>query len=897
MKRSPYILCFLVTALPGRAGDKISYAREILPILSENCFHCHGPDKERREAKLRLDVREKAIGALAWDPAKPENSEALIRIFSDDEDEIMPPPDSHRTLSETDRNLIRRWVEQGAEYETHWAFVAPPMEVPVPETKDATWPENPIDSFILSRLESESLSPTQPASPERWLRRATYTLTGLPPTQAELDSFLADESSAAKETVVDRLLASPRYGEHMATPWLDVARYADSFGYQADTETKAWPYRDWVIRAFNRNLPIDEFIIDQLAGDLLPGATREQKLATAFNRIHRKTNEGGSVPEEWRQEGISDRVHAVGTAFMGLTMECARCHDHKYDPITAKDYYSMGAFFNSIDEHGMLQGGSTKGNLVPAPALELPTPEQEAALATLGNKVAEAEAALAAHVSGSDSAFENWLSSGKKFISPDLAARFGFEEKPLKNSVPGGKPANIGSNRLAPGKEGNALLTNGDSVASLPSLGISHADQPFSVSLWLKPGETYPRAVVFANTTTSGENHSGFLLVLKEGHLVWTLAREIPGCAASISSSEPIPTGQWTHVTVTNDGSRKASGLGMFINGATAATNTVCDNLTRDMPVGGGIGLGARGADFGFRGGMIDGLSVHLRDITQFEAAMECGIEPDQSDGALRDYYLSAIDPASRELRKKLNAARAAFREEQNKVREIVTMRESAEPIPHFILKRGDYTMPAERVGRETPDWLPPFPEGEPRNRLGFARWLTSPEHPLTARVTINRIWQEIFGTGLVATSENFGLQGAQPSHPELLDWLARDFINHGWDQKRAIRQMLLSATYGQDSSASPELRERDPDNALLARARPPPHRRAAARLRAGPLRSPRGKHRRPTGQALPGARIDVEDAQQLPAGIQGGQRRRPPPPLALHLLAAHHHPAQHDHL
>jgi len=838
LKRHLSIACLLAAAPLSQAAEKISYSREILPILSDKCFFCHGPDKEERKEDLRLDIRAEAIKAFAWDPEKPDKSEALIRIFSGDEDEIMPPPDSHRVLSTEQKNLIKLWVEQGAEYETHWAFVAPPKEIPVPETKDKTWAKSPIDSFVLARLEKEGLAPSQPAPPERWLRRVTLTLTGLPPTQPEIDSFLADTSPTAKDTVANRLLASPRFGEHMATPWLDVARYADSFGYQADVDTEAWPYRDWVIKAFNDNLPFDQFITDQLAGDLLPGATREQKLATAFNRIHRKTNEGGSVPEEFRQDGISDRIHTVGTAFMALTFECSRCHDHKYDPITAKDYYSMGAFFNSIDEFGIM--GYANG-ILPQPALALPTPEQEAKLTSLGKATTDAESALAAHTVSADAGFDAWLSSAKTFPEADLAGRFAFDgdaNAALLNAVDPKTSAGIGANALMPGQNGNGVLTNGDDAVGIPDFGIRHADQPFSVSLWLKTGEAYPSVVVFANSTSADVPYSGYELLLENGRLAWTLAREFPGNAASINTTAKIPVGEWTHVTVTSDGSRRASGLRLFLNGQPAETTIASDTLTRDFKASSGIKFAARSRFPGLRGGMIDGVSVHLRYITPLEVlAIHKGtplaeIPADRSQ--LRDYYLSAIDPIARDLSAKLSAARAAYRAEQDNVREIVTMRESAEPIPAYILTRGDYTMPGEKVGRDTPDWLPPFPEGQPRNRLGFTKWLTSPDHPLTARVTINRIWQEIFGHGIVATSDNFGLQGEQPSHPELLDWLARDFMNHGWDQKRAIREMVLSAAYGQDSTASAELRERDPHNALLARG--PSRRLSAEQLRDSAL-------------------------------------------------------------
>ncbi len=837
MKIINQIFIFLAIApLVQAAAEKVSYARQILPILSENCFYCHGPDKKHRQEDLRLDIRAAAIEAFAWDPENPPESEALIRIFSDDKDEVMPPPESHRTLTAQQKDLIKEWVEQGAEYETHWAFVAPPKEIPVPPTADIIWPKNPIDSFILARLEKEKLSPSEPASAERWLRRVTYDLTGLPPTQAEIDAFLTENSPSAKETVVDRLLASPRFGERMATPWLDVARYADSFGYQSDVDMQVWPYRDWVIKAFNENLRFDQFITQQLAGDLLPEATRDQKLATAFNRIHRKTNEGGSVPEEFRQDGISDRIHTVGTAFMALTMECSRCHDHKYDPITAKDYYSMGAFFNSIDEFGLI--GWANG-ILPQPALELPSPEQEAQLTTLKQQIAAAEAAYAAHLVAAEPAFQVWLTGEKSFPEADLAGRFSFDATPdaLASLVNPEHKAGISANQLAPGHIGSGILTDGDAAITIPDYNLRSPDQPFSVSLWLKPAEDYPRAVVFQNTTSADVPYSGYEVVLQNGKLSWSLAREFPGNAATISTTAPIPTNEWTHLTVTNDGSREASGLKIYLNGQPAETTVLADTLTRNFVSGNKISFGARSRDPGLRGGMVDEISVHTRAITPAEVAAIFSGKPlaETTDAArLREYYLSAVDPAARDLASKLSTARTAYRDAQAGTPEIVTMRESAKPVPAHILTRGDYTMIGEKVERETPDWLPPFPADQPRNRLGFAKWLTSPDHPLTSRVMINRIWQEVFGKGIVVTSDNFGLQGAQPSHPALLDWLARDFMNHGWDHKRAIRQMVLSATYAQDSKISQELRERDPANTLLARG--PARRLTAEQLRDSAL-------------------------------------------------------------
>ena len=829
--------------LAADESARVSFSREIQPILSNKCYFCHGPDEGKREAHLRLDTFEGATARLkdsdgsALVPGKTEASVMLKRMRSTDPEVVMPPPKSHLTMLPEEIALIERWIEQGAEYERHWAFIAAPDHVSVPQVRGASWPVNPIDSFVLALLEKETLQPSKEAPPERWLRRVTYDLTGLPPTQAEMDDFMAAPS--AREAVVDRLFASPRFGEHMATAWLDVARYADSFGYQADIATNAWPYRDWVIRAFNDNLPFDDFIIHQLAGDLLPNATRDQKLATAFNRIHRKTNEGGSVPEEFRQDGISDRVHTIGTAFMALTMECARCHDHKYDPISMKDYYAMGAFFNSIDEFGLIQGGKDRGVVLPQPALQLPTPEQESTLTHLLNAIADAEAKLHEHLAQpADAAAET---KAQEYPSPDLVARYRFDEKDgntLVNDVDSEKPAKIGGNRLIPGKSGNGILADGDSLTSLPSFDISHADQPFSISFWLKPGEAHSRAVVFANTSSFDVPFSGYELLLEDGHVTWTLAREQPGCAASVSTVATIPVGEWTHIAVTNDGSRRAAGLMIYLNGQPAGTTVIHDNLSRNFNIGGGLNFMARGRDIGMRGGMVDEITIHRRAISALEVKSIYQNSPiDRTEATpeqLAEYHRSAVDPEARRLRAALDAARAAYRSEESKVQEIVTMRESAHPVPAFILARGDYTSPTDRVERETPSWLPPFPENEPRNRLGFARWLVSPEHPLTARVTVNRLWQQLFGRGLAASSDNFGLQGTRPSHPDLLDWLARDFINSGWDHKRMMKQIVLSATYAQDSMTSPALRERDPDNTLLARG--PARRLSAEQLRDSAL-------------------------------------------------------------
>jgi hypothetical protein len=837
---------------PAGTASEVSFNRDVRPILAENCYHCHGFDPSHRKGKLRLDTFEGATAERddrrAITPGAPETSEAWLRITSPHDDEVMPPPESHKTLSVAQKETLRRWIAGGAAYEPHWAFVPLPDRVAAPVVQAASWPRGELDRFVLARLETEALRPAPEASRERWLRRVTFDLSGLPPTPAEIDTFHADPSPTAHAAVVDRLLASPRFGERMAVPWLDLARYADSYGYQADSDTDAWPYRDWVIRMLNANLPWDQFIAWQIAGDLLPGATHDQRLATAFNRIHRKTSEGGSVEEEFRQEGVSDRVHTFGTAFLGLTMECARCHDHKYDPISAYDYYALGAFFNSIDEFGLLGNNENRGRIVPNPTLSLPTPDQEAALGRHESAVRQQEAALREWPAQHEATFQAWLNapeSGPPAVSADLAAHYALDQaegRRLANAVAGGPPAELGAgNELTLGPRGNAVRCSGDDAIRLPDFEVRHAHDPVSFAFWLQPAERHPRAVVLANSSSTDAPYSGYDLLLEDGRLRWSVSREFPGRSISIRTRNELPVGRWTHVTVTYDGSRRASGLALYVDGRLADVEVVRDSLTRDFLIGKHIEFGARTRDNGLRGGAVDDIHVFRRALTAVEAA---DLHSPGTLGALianrvasrspadivrlRDYYFSAVDPGARRLTTELQVARQRWNDVMTSVSEIAVMDEMPAPRPTRILLRGAYDAPGDLVARSTPAALPPLPADAPRDRLGLARWLTDVRHPLTARVLINRLWQEFFGRGLVASSDNFGLQGTLPSHPELLDWLARDFIAHGWDFKRACREIVLSATYRQDSIASPELRQRDPENILLARG---PIRRLSAEM------------------------------------------------------------------
>ncbi|BCU76042.1 DUF1553 domain-containing protein [Luteolibacter sp. LG18] len=807
-----------------------AYNKDIRPILSDKCFQCHGPDSANRKGDLRLDRREDALAAKAIVPGKPKESHLIQRIHEHDPKEVMPPPESPRQLDDRERDLLARWIAGGAVYEKHWSFSPLPASVALPAPKDTTWLQQDLDRFIAARLDQEKLQPSAPASPERWLRRITFDLTGLPATRADLDAFLADSSAESKERVVDRLLASPRYGEKMAVDWLDVARYADSFGYQSDLDTHAWPYRDWVIDALNRNLPWDQFITWQLAGDLLPNPTREQIIATTFNRIHRKTQEGGSVEAEFRQEGISDRVHTFGTAFLGLTLECTRCHDHKYDPLTQQDYYSPGTFFNSIDEWGLLHGN---GSIQPNPTLLLTTADQDKAIATQTVAIQEAETAMEKQHEEREAAFQAWLASPSS-PSPDLAISCdldAIDRNNLANAADPKHPATTNSkNKLVPGHRGQALLFTGDDPLKLGNPGIANREDSVSVAFWLKPGPAAKRQVVFHNSAGYDPGYNGFELLLEDGKLRWQVSREWPGNCISVRAQQLVPADQWTHVTVTYDGSSRANGLKVFLNGQPAPLDTVRDHLTKNSGSGEGFAFGERVRDSGLREGAVDDIRLYKRAITRLEVEalaadqtladrIAARSKNDAEKATLREFYFSAVDPDLRKATDDLQGLRVALRKTLDGVKELPVMEEMAEARPAYILSRGAYDAPqGDPLPRATPAVLPAMPADLPRNRLGLARWLTQPDHPLTARVQVNRVWQHFFGRGLVATAENFGTQGELPSHPELLDWLARDFIAHGWDLKRLCKQIALSATYGQDSKVTRELRERDPANILLAR-------------------------------------------------------------------------------
>ena len=785
-----------------------------------------------RTADLRLDLEEgaKEYAIVAGDAP---SSELIVRITSDDPDQHMPPPDSERSLSQQQIDLLTRWIEQGAPYEAHWSFI-PPERPPLPSVRDAS--TQPIDRFILAALEENGIKPAPQADRSTLIRRATFDLIGLPPTLTEIETFLSDPSADAYERLLDRLLARPEFGERMASDWLDVARYSDTYGYQVDRDRFVWPWRDWVIQSFNDNLPYDQFLTLQLAGDLLPGATSEQILATTFNRLHPQKVEGGSVPEEFRIEYVADRTQTVATAIMGLTMECCRCHNHKYDPLTQKEYYELSAFFDKIDEAGLYSYFTSS---IPTPTLPLPTTAQQDALSVETAGVERAEQKLA------DALAQRSVLSAERIRRRDDIDADGYFAKPIESLDFEDQPA--APNRSVAGVRGKAVELTGDDAIGT-SVGNFHRFDPFSVSLWIKTPDRKDRAVIFHRSrawTDAGSR--GYQLLIEEGKLSWSLIHFWPGNAISVRTVDPIPLDRWIHVAVTNDGSSRADGLQIHLNGVPAEVEIVRDSLTKNITGGGGdtITIGERFRDRGFKNGSVDQFRVfdcrltalevrRLADADSIDHLDAAGDERLSESSELRcEQDLVRHDAVVRDLSAELRKAREQLCKTEDAVKEIMVMREFDRQ--SYLLKRGGYDNRGEPVEPGTPAVLNAFPKDQPHNRLGLARWLTDPRHPLTSRVAVNRLWQLCFGVGLVRTPEDFGSQGKAPTHPELMDWLAVDLVENGWDIKYALKQIMMSATYRQSSRhPDPRVEQLDPENLLFARF--PSYRLPAEMLRDNSL-------------------------------------------------------------
>lgn len=847
--------------------EVVDFNFDVRPILSDTCFLCHGPDLPNAKNGLSFasfdlatsHVTDNGIQALI--PGNAEGSEAFMRIMSTDESYIMPPLSSNLVLTPRQKAIIKKWIDQGAEYKKHWAYITP-AKAKTPTTKHDEWASNPIDNFIAKKIADKGLSPNKKAEKETLIRRVTFDLTGLPPTLEEIDDFLQDTNENAYEKLIARLMASPSFGERLSVEWLDVARYADTHGYSTDYYRDMSPYRDWVIKSFNENRPFDEFVTWQIAGDLMPNASQEQILATAFNRVHAQNGEGGIVNEEFRVEYVKDRVQAVGTGLLGLTMHCAQCHDHKYDPISAKDYYSTFAFFNNIDESGQISYDPTD---IPVPTLLMPTNQQAQNLANVTNEISDLSHQLETEYNAQNQRFNAWLTANTQAIKQAkgkdaLIAHFPLTKrdnnKAIANKV---SPKAIGKVIFGSNpkkKEGPAMVhvsengreaikLNGDDPLYFPSVNDFDRARPFSVSIDVKlPNELEEGVLVHYNKAGILYNFKGFDIGIQNNRWLVRLAHTYPFNAIALTSPENAQRDQWLNVTMTYDGSSKAEGVNFYINGEAISMNVDKDNLFKDIKHTHkgvlkeiGIKVGARWRSRGTKDALVDDLKIYNRDLTRIEIA---NINNVNSPSVInnKDELLTLFNKSFNPDYKKTASKLISLRQKQNsmaeQVQEIMVMKEMPEPRQAYILERGSYASHGEAVSPGVPETILPYDDSLPKNRLGLAAWLTDPKHPLVSRVVINRYWQMLFGTGIVRTPEDFGNQGQLPTHPQLLDWLAREFVDSGWDIKHMLTLMVTSSAYQQSSIASQQLMEADPENKLYARG--PTNRLTAEMIRDNAL-------------------------------------------------------------
>lgn len=822
----------------------VRYSRDVRPILADNCFACHGPDETSREAGLRLDTLEGQRDSGAVVPGDVAASLLVERIDATDPELIMPPPHSKKQLSDAQKDILRRWIADGAPVEGHWAF-EPPSLPTVPTVARRDWVRNPIDAFVLETLEARGIAPSAEASRRTLIRRITLDLTGIPPTPEEVAAFCADPSPDAYERLVDRLLASPRFGERFAQIWLDVSRYADTNGYNNDEERVMWRWRDWVIEAFNRNLPYDAFVRQQLAGDQLPNPTLEQRIATGFNRNHVLTTEGGIIDEEYRVEYVADRVQTTFNVLLGLTLQCARCHDHKYDPISQREYFQLFAFFNQSPDKvlGYNQGAPA------TPYIKAPTREQQWLAQQLEQQRADIDAQLAerrmdvkrlvadweASLEDEDTLLQQPLGLAHHFpFEPNVDEGYADQAAPQTGVRRHGKPT------LAESPRGHALVLDGQSWLEAGQSGEIERDEPFSISLWVYRTSDATGAVLSKMHDSSA--YRGYDLLIEEGRPTVHLIHKWPDNAIKVKSVGALPLNEWTHLGVTYDGSSRAAGVKIYIDGQPQELETEADSLRDSIRTEWSFHIGRRGESLTITA-QLDELQLFRRELNASEIAQVAAGQlpmrladvlnkPVDQRSALEtrlveDFYLRQVDLVIREL----TAEQAELADKQAELERAIptalVMEDQTEPRATYVLERGEYDKPGDEVSADVPASLPAWSDSLPRNRLGLAEWILDREHPLTARVAVNRWWAALFGTGLVETEEDFGIQGALPSHPALLDWLAYNYSHApdasnsaalNWDTKALLRLIVTSSTYRQTSDASAELLELDPHNRLLAR-------------------------------------------------------------------------------
>lgn len=831
-----------------RPNQKLEFNHDIRPILSDNCFSCHGPDEKARQAGLRLDQSDGArtkleSGKTAIVPGQVSESEIVRRMLSDDPNVKMPPAESGKHVTVSQIEVLKRWIGQGAEYQNHWAYVTPSRpRVAAEHSADSN---SPIDTLVRNRLKSEGLSPSPEADRQRLIRRASLDLTGTPPTIDEVDDFLADLSPDAYERLVDRLIASPRYGERLTLDWLDAARFADTHGFNNDTTRSMWRWRDWTIDAFNAGMPFDQFVTEQLAGDLFSNPSLDQLIATGFNRNHVINSEGGIIPEEYRVEYVVDRVHTTATVFLGMSMGCARCHDHKFDPISQREFYQFFAFFNQLDEKGE---AGRKGNA--EPMIPAPTADQSVRQAQLKVELDSLDRRISDMIVRERAAISTWepkLLAAVQQKANENAPQFRFSLNeaegetvfdpyhPTLNAKIVGKVERVG------GKLGRALKLDGATHVEVGDVASFERTDNFSITAWISVENKDPATIV-ARVDDKADQR-GFDLQLAKGRLSARLVHRWPDEVLHVVTKAEVPVNQWKHVLLTYDGSSKAEGVKLYVDGQLQAVDIKANKLEATVLTEKPLRIGRRSDDPPLKG-MVDEVRIYDRELSpeQAKAVFEYdGVadllqlpsdqRTDDQTTTIVKSFLSQFDPDYQKLTEDRRVADKQRTDLEAAIPSTMIMKEMQPPRKTFVLKRGQYDAPTDEVQPDVPASLPAFPTDVPRNRLGLAKWLLLPNHPLTSRVAINRSWVIFFGNGLVETVEDFGSQGQWPSHLDLLDWLAVEFSGargdgtndvvqspRRWDLKHLHRSIVSSATYRQSSRVTKDLLERDPENKLLAR-------------------------------------------------------------------------------
>ncbi len=828
------LCCTTVTFGQG----KIEYNRDIRPILAENCFACHGPDSASRKAGLRLDQRDDAIKQGAIIPGKLKESALIERILTTDASEIMPPKKTLKKLTAAQKELLKRWVAEGAEYQLHWSLI-PPKRSALPTVKNKAWVRNPIDQFILAELEKHGMKPNPEADRRTLARRLSLDLTGLPPAPADVEAFVNDKSADYYEKYVDGLMKSPHWGEHRARYWLDAARYADTHGIHFDNYREIYAYRDWVIGAFNKNMPFDQFTIEQLAGDLLPNPTIDQIVATGFNRCNITSNEGGLIPEEYLVLYARDRTETTAAVWLGMTMNCCTCHDHKFDPFSMKDFYSLSAFFNNTTQ------GAMDGNIPNTPpTIFVPRAEDRPRWDVLAKNIASLRAQIDERKKAAQNDFNTWLANAKadqvaSLIPTDqltLHARLNEARGKTARFTIDGKPREInlgdGYDWVAGKGTPNtlAIKPTGPAIA-FPEVGNFERNQGFSVGAWVKiPRRGNTGAIV--SRMDSASKFRGWDLWMEQDKVGMHIIHQWPEDALKVTARMILQPNQWYHIFATYDGSSKAAGVRLYINGALQPMDTFTDKLGSSIKTSTAFKVGQRSTSDRLKDVTLQDIRLYERTLSgpeidqlaksskvvDFLAKPADKRTPAERDG-LFDWWLVALDKPYKALNDKI----AAIQQEEVAIKSRGTIahvmnEKTTEPLA-YILFRGEYDKRRDPVKAVTPRLLPPMGKDLPRNRLGLARWLLQPENPLPARVTVNRFWQEIFGNGLVRTSGDFGVAGELPSHPELLDWLAVEFREKNWDMQRLFKLIFTSATYRQTAVVTKDALEKDRDNRWLGRA------------------------------------------------------------------------------